>query len=251
MIAAMTVALAACRGEIIALTDDDAEPRPDWTERLRVAFDDPRVGGVGGRDWQPLERTDRAAVGLVQWFGRVIGNHHLGAGPPREVDVLKGVNLAVRAALLKAVGFDARLRGAGAQMFWELALCLPIRRAGWRLIYDPAIGVDHRIGIRHDADQRHRGVFAAAPQVDAVHNETLALLEHLGGLRRLSFLAWALLVGTGIEPGVLQIPRLTLAGEREVIAKWRSTLSGRLAGVATWREAGMDAARRIPRAELA
>lgn len=33
---------------------------------------------------------------LVQWFGRVIGNHHLGTGGVREVDILKGVNMSFR-----------------------------------------------------------------------------------------------------------------------------------------------------------
>ena len=131
-------------------------------------------------------------------------------------------------------------------MFWELALCLAVRRAGWLLIYDPAIAVEHHIAARHDADQRHRGVFVASPQVDAVHNETLALLEHLGGVQRAAFLAWALLVGTRIEPGVLQVPRLLLRGEGAVAAKWRATMAGRLAGLATWRHAGADAAAKLP-----
>lgn len=246
VIAAMNAAVGACHGDIIALTDDDAEPRPDWTERLVAAFADPRVGGVGGRDWQPLERGDRTDVGRVQWFGRVIGNHHLGAGPARPVDVLKGANIAIRAPLLAAAGFDVRLRGAGAQMFWEMALCLPIRRAGWTLIYDPAIAVDHHIAVRHDADQRHRGVFVAGPQVDAVHNATLILLEHLGGAQRLAFLVWAFLFGTRIEPGLLQIPRLLVTGDGSAFAKWRSTVAGRRAGLASWRAGRAVTPARIP-----
>jgi len=251
VIAAMSAALAQCRGDIIAITDDDAEPRPDWLERLASAFRNPVVGGAGGRDWQPTERGDRADVGRVQWFGRVLGNHHLGSGPARGVDVLKGVNIALRAPLLKASGFDGRLRGAGAQMFWELALCLPIRRAGWTLIYDPATAVEHHVAVRHDADQRHRGVFAAGPQVDAVHNETLVLLEHLAGVRRVAFLLWAVLVGTQIEPGFAQVPRLFLRGERTVTVKWFATLKGRIAGWRSFRATGRDAAAHLPRVPLA
>ena len=129
VVAAMNAALAVCRADcdIIALTDDDTEPRIDWLARLAACFADPRVGGAGGRDWQPYERGDRAVVGKVQWFGRTVGNHHLGAGPSRDVDVLKGANCAYRAALMRAIGFDSRLAGEGAQLFWELALCLQIR----------------------------------------------------------------------------------------------------------------------------
>ena len=247
VIAAMQTALGACRGEIIALTDDDAEPRPDWTARLLRAFGDPRVGGVGGRDWQPYERGDAPDVGRVQFFGRVIGNHHLGAGPARAVDVLKGVNLALRAPLIRATGFDARLRGEGAQMFWEFALCLPIRRAGWTLVYDPAIAVEHHVAARHDADQRHRGVFSAAPQVDAVHNETLVLLEHLPGIWRAAFYVWALLIGARSEPGLAQVPRLLLLGDTQALARWRATLTGRIAGWRSYRCSGRDAARNVPK----
>ena len=248
VVAAMNAALAQCRadGDLIALTDDDTEPRRDWLERLVACFDDPGVGGAGGRDWQPFERGDRAVVGKVQWFGRTIGQHHLGAGPARDVDVLKGANSAYRAELLRAAGFDTRLAGSGAQLFWELALCLPIRRAGWRLVYDPAIAVEHHVEPRSGGDQLHRGVFAGEPLADAAHNETLVLLEHLGGGARATFVAWALLAGTHHEPGLAQLPRLVLAGDRHALPRWRATLAGRLRGWRTWRSGGPPAARRIP-----
>ncbi|MCX5767568.1 MAG: glycosyltransferase [Gemmatimonadetes bacterium] len=247
VVAAMNAALELCTGTVIALTDDDAEPRPDWLERLGRCFDDPAVGGAGGRDWQPTERGSREEVGRIQWFGRVIGHHHLGVGPARPVDVLKGVNAAFRAPLLRTLRFDSRLQGAGAQMFWELALCLPLRRAGWTLVYDPAIAVEHHIEPRHDADQRHRGTFVPEPQVQAVHNETLILLEHQRGFRRLAFIAWALLVGTRMEPGLAQIPRLWLMGDALAVARWRWTLVGRVRGWKSWCGSGGDPARSVPR----
>ncbi len=236
VVAAMNAALQKCRAdsEIIALTDDDTEPRPDWIQRLTDCFGDTSVGGAGGRDWQPLERGDRNPVGQVQWFGRVIGNHHLGAGPARDVDVLKGANCAFRAPLLRAVGFDTRLAGAGAQLFWELGVCLPIRRAGWRLVYDPAIAVEHHVEPRSDGDQLHRGVFSAAPLSDAAHNETLELLEYQSGAGRAAFRIWAALVGTRHEPGLAQIPRLLLSGDVHALARWRATRDGRARGVRRW-----------------
>jgi GT2 family glycosyltransferase len=249
VIAAMNAALAHARGDVTALTDDDAEPRADWLERLHACFAVPFVGAAGGRDWQPSERGDRHEVGRVQWFGRVIGNHHLGAGPARPVDVLKGVNFAMRTNLLKSLGFDTRLKGGGAQMFWEMAICLPLRRAGWTLIYDPAIAVEHHVAVRHDDDQRHRagGAFSPGAQADAVHNETLVMLEHLSGARRYAYLAWATLVGTRIEPGLIQVPRLLLTGVPSAFAKFRATMAGRRDGWNAWRANGSDAAARLPR----
>ena len=236
VVASMQAALDAATGDIVALTDDDARPFPAWVEGLLAHFQSaPDVGGVGGRDWQPYERGTARRVGVVQWFGRVIGNHHLGAGPARNVDVLKGVNCSYRTPLLRAVGFDSRLRGAGAQLYWELGVCLPIRRAGWRLIYDPAVAVDHDIAPRLDADQIHRGVFAEAPLVDAVHNETVALLESRRGAARECFLAWAFLVGTGEAPGPIQCARRLLQGDWLAMRRWRAAVAGRVAGASTER----------------
>jgi GT2 family glycosyltransferase len=228
VVAAMQAGLDDATGEIIALTDDDAEPRSDWLARLVSAImADPSVAGAGGRDWQPHERGDSAIVGRVQWFGRVIGRHHLGAGQARDVDVLKGVNCAFRAPPLRAVGFDPRLRGAGAQMHWELGACLPLRRAGWRLRYDPAIGVEHHIESRASDDELHRGRFAAEPLVDAVHNEALGVGEHLRGLARLAWSVWASTVGTVAAPGLVNALRLRLQGRRWAWEAYRATRRGR------------------------
>ena len=228
VIAAMECGLGPATGSVIALTDDDAEPRTDWIERLVAPFvADSGLGGVGGRDWQPFERGDVTDVGRVQWFGRVIGRHHLGAGPARDVDVLKGVNCAFRAPLLRAVGFDARLRGDGAQLHWELGVCLPIRRAGWRLRYDPAIAVDHHVAARDGSDQFHRGRFDAAPFADGVHNESLVIAEHLGVLERAVFALWSAVAGTTAAPGMLAVLRLRVQGHRWAWDAWRAARRGR------------------------
>ena len=228
VIAAMQAGLARATGDYIALTDDDAEPRADWIARLADALDaDRALGGVGGRDWQPHERGDAHDVGRVQWFGRVIGRHHLGAGPPRDVDVLKGVNCCFRAEALRAAGFDTRLRGAGAQVHWELATCLPMRRAGWRLRYDPAIAVDHHVEARAGDDQVHRGAFAAGPYADAVHNESLVVGEHLRGAAQAAFVLWSALAGTTSAPGLLAALRLRAQGHAWAWEAWRAARSGR------------------------
>ncbi len=228
VVAAMRAGLARATGEVIALTDDDAEPRADWCARLLDALAaDTGLAGVGGRDWQPHERGDAREVGVVRWSGRVVGRHHLGAGPPRDVDVLKGVNCAFRAAPLRGVGFDARLRGEGAQVHWELATCLPLRRAGWRLRYDPAIAVEHHVAPREGEDQVHRGRFAAAPFADAAHNEALALREHLRGVRGLVHALWRAAIGATANPGLLAALRLRLQGHRWAWAAWAAARDGR------------------------
>ena len=229
VIAAMNAGLAEATGDIIALTDDDTAPYPDWLERIEAHFAaDPQVGGVGGRDWQPLERGNKFIVGKVQWYGRVIGNHHLGAGPAREVDVLKGANCAYRTEPLKQIRFESRLRGNGAQVHWELALGLGMIQAGWRLIFDPDIAVDHFPAVRFDGDLNHRGVFNSGGIRDAIYNETFILLTHLPWTRRTAFILWAFLMGTRGEPGLMQIPRLLILRDTYAWGRLFATFSGRL-----------------------
>jgi glycosyltransferase involved in cell wall biosynthesis len=125
-VAALNRGLDAANGDVVAITDDDAAPRPDWLERIAAAFgNDPRLGALGGRDWVHEKGRvldgERPLVGKVQASGKIIGNHHLGVGGAREVDLLKGANMSYRRAAIGAIRFDARLRGAGAQAHNDMA----------------------------------------------------------------------------------------------------------------------------------
>jgi hypothetical protein len=248
VVAAMQAGLDTVQSEITALTDDDCTPHPAWCAQIVAALEArPACAGVGGRDWQPIERGVREPVGRLTWYGRVFGHHHLGGGPAREVDILKGANAAFRTALLRTIGFDQRLRGAGAQLHWELALCLPMRTAGWSLWYDPQIAVDHHIAPRHDADTTHRGRFAEGPHAEAVSNETRLLLEALSPLRRAAFVLWCVLVGAGNAPGLAQRVRLAfLTREADPSAVWRATWRGRCDGWRRWRREPARAVRVPP-----
>ena len=233
VVAALNAGLAAVEGDIVSITDDDAAPHPDWLERIAAYFTcDSRLGGLGGRDWihhgSKLEDESRLVVGQLQWFGRVIGNHHLGVGEPREVDVLKGVNMSFRTQAIGQLRFDKRMRGAGAQVHFEMAFTLALKRAGWKIIYDPNVAVDHYPAQRFDEDQRNN--FNEIAFINLVHNETLVLLEHLPFIRRIVFLFWAVFVGTCDSLGLLQWLRFLpsqgqLAGKK-LLASWRGRWQG-------------------------
>lgn len=239
VIAAMNAGMDAASGDIIAFTDDDATPHTDWLERIEAHFlSDSKIGGVGGRDWvyhgTQLEEGERPIVGQVQWFGRVIGGHHLGVGEAREVDVLKGVNMSFRRSAIGQMHFDPRMRGTGAQVHFELAFSLALKRAGWKLIYDPKVAVNHYPAQRFDEDQRRK--FNDIAMLNAVHNETLVLLENLPLTRRTAFVFWATFVGTRDAPGFLQWLRFlpkegTLAGQ-----KLLASLRGRWQAWETWQQ---------------
>ncbi|WP_454757491.1 glycosyltransferase family 2 protein [Cupriavidus campinensis] len=252
-VAANNRGFAAARGDILCLTDDDAAPHPDWLARIGGHFArDASLGGVGGRDRvHEAGRVLQGAancVGQVRWYGRVIGNHHIGAGAPRDVDVLKGVNMAWRRGAVAGLRFDTRLRGAGAQVHNDLAFSLAVRRAGWRLLYDPALCVDHFPAPRADADQR--AVFNAESYYNASYNLHLVLDEHLRATgvpasRRAMAGAWQVLAGSRNYPGWLRALALCLGGEGG--RAWRRmALAQRARADALMALHAPDAMRRMP-----
>lgn len=237
VVAAMNAGLDACEGEVVALTDDDAMPHPDWLLRIVSAYEsDPAIAAVGGRDWVYSYRTgllvegSAQVVGRLDRLGRLTGNHHLGVGGSRDVEVLKGANLSVRTELLREIRFDERLRGVGTEHHWELGLCLALRRRGWRVVYDPAIAVDHRPQPRVD-DSR---TFDARELRDSRHNETVAVLEYLPVWGRPLHLAWAGTLGTRAAPGLALLVR-SLPARDGGWSRFRGAQSGLLDGLATYR----------------
>ena len=249
-LAALNRGLGAARGEVVAFIDDDAVPSADWLERIVSKFErDERIVAVGGRDVIvvdgrvldaprrrfPGRHAGSLEVGRIQWFGRMIANHHLGAGEARDVDVLKGANMSFRRSAVVGHGFDERLRGPGAVVHSELSICLPLRRRGLRIVYDPGIVVQHYPAPRPLGDHRERdpaAVFSAA------HNEALQILDYFGPLRRGVFLVWGLVVGTTEAPGLAVMARDLLTGR---VAAWPRFRAGQRGRAAAWRTS------RVPR----
>lgn len=234
-VAALNAGLEAAKGDIIAFTDDDAAPFPDWVLRIEQHFRaDSRLGGLGGRDhWDGVRgKGNHAVVGRVQWFGRCIGFHHAGRGEPRAVDILKGANMSFRRSAIEAIGFDPRLRGDGAQVANDLKLALQVKKQGWALVYDPNVAVDHYMAPRHDDDKRTYR--SAAAQSNASHNQALALLEYLSPWQVPIYLIWTFAIGSREVPGVAQAIRLKLRGVDRVGSIYLASLRGILAGIRTW-----------------
>jgi GT2 family glycosyltransferase len=224
VVTALAVGVGAATGGIVAFTDDDAVPRPDWLARLCAHFGDLAVGGVGGRDLiHPSDRRVNGRtrqVGRVTRWGKMIGNHHLGTGRARDAMVLKGTNMAFRR---EAVALPAGLRGSGAQPHYEVAMCLWARKRGWRLVYDPSVVVDHFPGPRFDADRRGRPDWRAIE--DASYNLVASLLaiEPELFIRRASY---GLLIGDAGNPGLARGAAAVVRREREVVRRLAPSLAG-------------------------
>jgi len=224
VLAAMNAGVAAARSEIIAFVDDDAVPRPEWLARLVQHFDDPKVGGVGGRDvicaGAPEVLTED--VGRITSWGKLIGNHHRGTGKPRDVMVLKAAGMAFRS---NALVLPDGLRGGGAQAHFEVGMSLSARRRGWRLIYDPGALVDHYVAPRFDADRRHRPARSAVQ--NAAYNLVTCLLQEAPELfwRRA---AYGLLIGDRRMPGLLRAAAGLVRNEPDVVGDLYPSLAGQV-----------------------
>jgi cellulose synthase/poly-beta-1,6-N-acetylglucosamine synthase-like glycosyltransferase len=128
------------RTEVVAFTDDDCAPDPDWAGRISAPFADPAVGFVTGR-----VGADRDAAGSVRSSVLDRPKPRTFVGPRDPAGIGHGANMAFRRPAVLDLGlFDERL-GAGsalrsgedADMFYR---CL---EAGWIAHYAPDALVTH------------------------------------------------------------------------------------------------------------
>src|SRR5262245_25037038 len=120
-------------GKLIAFTDDDCYPAPDYLDRLRECFAETDLGFVGGRvllydkdDYpitiQPLEQRVNIAPRSFVTPG-----------------LIHGANFALRLDVLKRVGdFDERLGpGTPFQCGEDVDILARVSAAGYAGVYDP------------------------------------------------------------------------------------------------------------------
>lgn len=226
VIAALRVGVSLTTGSVIAFTDDDAEPSPEWVAQLEAALQDPRVGGVGGRDLLPASYQDRrtSRVGHHAPFGKVFGNHHRGKRL-REVDVLKGVNMAFRSEAL-ALPLDEVLRGEGAQVHYEMAISAWAKHRKWVLLYDPEITVRHHLAPRPEQDRRVK------PPAEAIRNEAFNWLRTTAyaGNPTMQVL-YGLLIGGRGSPGILRAVTAIMTGDNLTAKRLRPSIQGQLSAL--------------------
>ena len=130
--ASRNIGLAHCSGDIIAMTDDDAEVFPDWLARMQQAHRaHPEAGAVGG----PVLGTNTAR--LVGKLADLITFPVWQA--PQYVRTLPGVNISYKRAVIEQLGpqDEALFRGEDVDYNWR------VQQLGYKIYFDPAIKVDH------------------------------------------------------------------------------------------------------------
>lgn len=229
------MALQMCAGDILAVTHDDAEPNEDWLSKIVLSYDHPKVGGVGGREIFPgYEHVQIATnnIGKVFWWGRISGNHHYLANKIMEVDFLTGSNCSYRISFLHEIGgFDTKLCWQrDSCWYWDLSVGLRLKRAGYSLLYNPKVVVNHFPG---DLFSGKGGGYWKKVGVCKAKNETWTMLNYFykNSLQKTIYMLWAFLIGTTDTYGLLQFFRY-LPKERELAwKKFQDAIHGRFLGV--------------------
>jgi glycosyltransferase involved in cell wall biosynthesis len=149
---ARNAALASCRTELIAFTDDDCVAHPAWLARLERHFANRSVAAVTG--WGAAYRLDTEAQLAFESDGAFLrGNRVLRfdwerLAPAEAGAVGAGANMCFRADALRAIGGFAPELDAGTptRSGGDYDAFARVLAAGHRIVFDPASLVwhDHR-----------------------------------------------------------------------------------------------------------
>ena len=177
-------ALLEARGEIVAFTDDDAQPDPGWLRSLLANFDDPLVLCVTGLT-MPLELDTRAQelFELITPFARGFYRRVYESPPHNPLiagPIGAGVNMAVRRVAIEELGsFDEALdAGTPTKSGGDHELFTRVLGAGYRIVYDPAALVWHR--HRRELSELRATIYGYGVGVYAAWTRALFVDRELG-----------------------------------------------------------------------
>jgi glycosyltransferase involved in cell wall biosynthesis len=142
----LNTGIATARGQIIALTDDDGVPAPNWLESLWRHFElNPLSACVGGR----VELFDPTDAPVTLRLSRDAAVVDAATFTAQNIPII-GCNMAVRASAFVAIGqFDVDI-GPGGRVgaAEDLDILYRLIRAGHRIHFDPTAVVRHNHGRR-------------------------------------------------------------------------------------------------------
>src|SRR5262245_5324727 len=177
-----------CSGDYIVLLNNDAVLKPGSLDyALQTIQEDEAIAAVGGRITLPSGLLQEA--GCILWSDGTAagyGRGHLPTAPPfmfrRDVSFCSGAFLMIRQkAFIEMGGFDERFAPA---YYEETDLCVRLRQAGYRVVYDPRVELLHyEFGSAESPDaalklqarqrgvfvQKHREFLATCPAHESTH----------------------------------------------------------------------------------
>ena len=188
--AARNRALAEATGDVVAFTDDDAVPEPEWLDALLANFGDRRVVCTTGLTL-PLELETESQELFEQHCTFVRGFRRRVFDPQRHNPLAvgqigAGANMALRRSVALGLGgFDERLdAGMPTRSGGDHEMFVRLLSSGHHIVYDPAAVSWHR--HKRTSDELLDTVYGYGVGVYAMWTGLLTERREVGVLR----LAW-------------------------------------------------------------
>lgn len=234
--------------DIVVLLNQDTELEPDWLDWLLTPFADDDVGAVGCKIRYPNGTIQHAGMYLewpravaqhVGWYEADTGQHDT----PRHVDFVTGAALALRMTALNQVGLLDE--GYTPAYYEDTDLCWRLRRAGYRIVYEPRAIVTHAESLSisdpvtrssYYNSGRLRFVlksYACAELIGALDASERAFIEQHGRGAEARALRWAYLAILANLPEIMQARQLFHPDDpadapktiTELLLTWKQTLA--------------------------
>lgn len=229
VIVAENAGIKAAQYDLLLFIDDDAVAPVDWIEKIVLRFKkDLELAALGGSDnivGNEDIRQEKKLVGKVFFFGQIIGNHHQISYGVREVDTLKGVNMAVRRSLTPLL--DENLQSEkyhGNGFSWELDLCLTIKRYKGKILFDPSLEVQHY--------SNHSHVLELPTSKNNARNLTYLFLKHFKFWQLCACLLYFTFIGNARIMGTIRFliestrSKAPFYSFKVLLMQWRGVIEG-------------------------
>lgn len=214
VIAAENSALKTISNDIVLFIDDDGYAPADWVKKYEDFFiRNTEATGLGGPDIIKSNPNSYynfpvKKVGIVTWYGKLIGNHHRQSTGIRKVDLLKGVNMGFKRSELPLIDISLSGQtlelGNGSQ--WETDICLGLRNRGKILYFDP------ELKVIHDSDHSDRNHFMTLK--NNAFNIGLISKKHFSSTKLICNIIYSYLIGNTQIVGALKMITNTIKEKR-------------------------------------
>jgi len=167
----------AARGAYVCFLDDDTLVQPGWWPAILRPFEDERVAIVAGAVWcNPSPTFTDERGGYVDWLGIPHQVTHRSAKAPRDVEWSVGCNMAFRKSVWRELGGLCELYGFYDE---DIDFGLRVRRAGYRVVFEPDAAVYHYCNTRPKVPVTKRKAFMMG------RNRSMTLVRNYGLAPRL------------------------------------------------------------------